>query len=466
MNVDARRIADGQTRHSTGQSSSTGAPDLNIAIIGCGNVAAKYLDTLSNHPNLKLQGVADRNQERAAAAARQYRTTAYASNEDLLADPKVQLVVNLTNPESHYEVSKACLLAGKHVYSEKPFTLDVAEGQELVDLAERQGLLISGAPCSLLGETAQTMWKLVREGAIGRAQLVYAELDDNPIYLMHPEEWVHATGVPWPFLNEYATGCTLEHAGYHLAWLCAMFGPAKSVTAFASCLVPDKTTLPLDPPDAPDFSVACIAFQSGVVARLTCSIVAPFDHRFRVIGNEGVISVDECWQFEAPVQLERFSQTTLHARKSRTVRASSGLQALFGVGGRKQRLVSRSRLPLGKAWRDVSSGRRSVLGAAIQLVRRREFVSMDFFRGVADMAQAIHDNRRPMLPADFVLHVTELTLAVHKARADGVQYVPITSFRPLAPLPATLAAAPIYRPAKAGRASSVVDQVITLLHKH
>ena len=312
---------------------------MRIAIVGCGYVADHYLETLPNHPRLALQGVADLNLDRAKAVAKHYGTRVYPSTQDLLADPEVELVVNLTDPGSHYEVTRASLLAGKHVYSEKPLSVDLSEARELVELAEKQGLLLSGAPCSVLGETAQTLWKAVQDGAVGRVQLVYAEIDDNPVYLMRPEGWTSPTGAPWPYRNEFEVGCTMEHAGYYLTWLAAMFGPAESVTAFSSCLVPDKTPQPLDPPDTPDFSVACILFKSGVVARLTCSIVAPYDHRFRIIGDKGMLRTDECWQYEAPVYLERFSQLSLNARKSRSVRSSTFLQSLFGVGGKRQVLV-------------------------------------------------------------------------------------------------------------------------------
>ena len=141
---------------------------MRIAIVGCGYVADHYLETLPNHPRLALQGVADLNLDRADAVAKHYGTRVYPSTQDLLADPEVELVVNLTDPDSHYEVTRASLLAGKHVYSEKPLSVDLSEARELLELAEKQGLLLSGAPCSVLGETAQTLWKAVRDGAVGR----------------------------------------------------------------------------------------------------------------------------------------------------------------------------------------------------------------------------------------------------------------------------------------------------------
>lgn len=439
---------------------------MRIAIVGCGYVADHYMQTLGRHPGLDLAGVADREISRARALQAHYGARVYDSTEALLADPGVEIVVNLTDPHSHYEVTKAALRAGKHVYSEKPLAMVLSEARELVELASQRGLLLSGAPCSVLSETAQTLWKAVRDGAVGHVRLVYAELDDNPIYLMRPEGWANERGVPWPYRNEYEVGCTMEHAGYYLTWLAAIFGPAESVTAFSSCVAPDKTELPLDPPDTPDFSVACILFRSGVVARLTCSIVAPYDHRIRIIGNEGVLGADECWQYGAPVRLERFSQLSLNARKSRSVRTSGLLQSVLGVGGRKAALVARPGSELGARIREVLSGKRSPLGAALKAVSRRELVSMDFFRGVAEMADSLREGRRCLLPADFVLHVNEIALAIQGAGPRGGACQMTTCFEPLSPRESTLRSSRSYRAGAAATAPSLVERLIARLHRH
>ena len=131
---------------------------MNIAIIGCGFVADYYAVTLAGYPHLSIVGVADRDSARTAAFSTRYGTPVYSSLDALLEDDRVDLVVNLTNPRSHFEVSKACLEAGKHVYSEKPLAMDLSDASALVDLARDRGLSIASAPCSLLGETAQTMW--------------------------------------------------------------------------------------------------------------------------------------------------------------------------------------------------------------------------------------------------------------------------------------------------------------------
>ena len=251
---------------------------MRIAFVGCGYVADFYMNTLTNHRNLQLAGVMDRDADRASRFGARYSVGVYRTFEDLLEDPSIDIVVNLTNPRSHYSISKASLEAGKHVYSEKPLSVVFSEAQELVELAERKGLYLAGAPCSVLGECAQTIWKALREDKIGRVRLVYAELDDGLIHRMPYQDWLSESGSPWPYKDEFEVGCTLEHAGYYVTWLTAFFGPAMTVTTASSCLIPDKQTdVPLEV-SAPDFSVATIQFDSGIVARLTCSIIAPNDH--------------------------------------------------------------------------------------------------------------------------------------------------------------------------------------------
>ncbi len=284
---------------------------MKVAFVGCGYIADKHVRSLVEcHPDIGLAGVTDRDAERARKLSDFYGTRHYRSFAELLADPTVGLVVNLTDPASHFEISKAALLAGKHVYTEKPMALQHDQAQELVSLSESRGLALSGAPCSLLGPTAQTLWAHVEAGAVGAVRLVYAELDDNPIHLMRPEKWTNSHGVPWPVATEMETGCTLEHGSYHLTWLCAMFGPALEVNSFATHVgaEPSGGSGP-----TPNVSVGVVTFRSGVVARLTFSVFAPYDHRIKVIGDAGVLTVDECWNETSPVYLERYSQLSLNA---------------------------------------------------------------------------------------------------------------------------------------------------------
>jgi predicted dehydrogenase len=371
---------------------------VRIAIVGCGYVADYYLKTLPNYPELELAGVFDRDLERTKSFSKHHSVSAYRSLEEILEDKTVEIVLNLTNPKSHFDISLACLEANKHVYSEKPLSMDIAEAEKLVDLAEQKGLQISSAPCNLLGETAQTIWKALREEVIGKTYLVYAEMDDGLVHKMPYKYWLSESGRPWPYKDEFEVGCTLEHAGYYLTWLPAFFGRAESVTAFSSCLVKDKETeIPLDN-NAPDFSVACIKFESGMVARLTCGIIAPHDHELRIFGDRGVLGTEDSWFYSSPVYIRKIFNIR---RKS----ILSPIKQKYPLVGKKQKYGYR--------------------GAQ----------QMDFARGVAELASAIKENRPSRLSARYSLHVNEMVLAIQNALETSSTYLVKSTFDPIEPMP-------------------------------
>jgi len=381
---------------------------MRIALVGCGFVADYYASTLPNHPELELVGVMDRNAGRAAQFANYWKIpTVYPTLAELLDDSRIELVVNLTNPSSHFEVSRTCLLSGRHVYSEKPLATDFSDAEELVRLAETMGLHLSSAPCNVLGEAAQTTWKALREGAIGTIRLAYAELDDGLIHKMRYKKWVNPSGAPWPYKDEFEVGCTLEHAGYYVTWLATFFGPARSITSFAGCQIPDKgTDVPLDEL-APDFAVGCIQFECGIVVRLTCSIIAPHEHSLRVFGDEGVLTVEECWDYGSPVYIKRRTQLSNWAEKFKL------LSALPGLAPRRYPLVRRSNFEH----------------------RYKATHAMDFSRGVAELAAAVRERRPSRLSARFSLHVNEIVLAMQYPDRMGHHRILTSTFDPPDPMP-------------------------------
>lgn len=372
---------------------------MNIAFVGCGYVASYYHATLANHPDLKLIGVYDQDQSRLKNFSQFYKTASYPNLDALLSDERVEIVVNLTNPRNHYSVSKATLLAGKHLYSEKPLGMTFEEASELVGLAAQKGLRLGTAPCSYLSETAQTVAKALAENQIGKIRLVYAEMDDGMVHRMPYRKWHSETGIPWPYRDEFEVGCTLEHAAYYLTWLTGFFGPATSVTAFSKCLIPEKIPVseePLSPPDTPDFSTGIIEFESGIVARLTCGIIAPHDHGLQIIGDNGVLRVEDCWTYNAPVHIQRMI----------SIRRKSFLNPW------------KQRFPL------IDTGYR--FDATTSGAQR-----MDFCRGIAALAEAIEFGIPGAMPEDFSLHNTEIALAIHNAQNNGGKINLKTTFQPL-----------------------------------
>lgn len=140
---------------------------MKTAIIGCGYVFDHYMATLARHPILEITGVADRDPARTEAVARVYGMKVYPSAEAIFADPEVELVLNLTSIDSHAEIIRAALEAGKHVYTEKPVTEDPEEVQALFALAEEKGLTLSAAPCNILSDMVATMRRAVADGIVG-----------------------------------------------------------------------------------------------------------------------------------------------------------------------------------------------------------------------------------------------------------------------------------------------------------
>jgi predicted dehydrogenase len=384
---------------------------MRIGFVGCGYTADMYIQSLKKYPHLELVAVTDRNQKRALEFGAYYSVKTCPTVEALLADPNIEMIVNITNPRSHFDVSKACLEAGKHVYSEKPLTMTFSQAQELVELANRKGLYLSSAPCGILGETAQTLWKALRNNEIGTVRVVYAEFDDGPVHLQDPHIWRSPSGAPFPYRDEFEVGYTLEHAGYYLTWCTAFFGPAKTITAFSACLWPDKQVVAEEPlyVTIPDFSVACITFESGVVVRLTCSLVAPHNHSMQIVGDKGVLTVEECLNYSAPVYLDKYSSLRFRAKRYPITRS----------------------YPFIKNWLDLHSRVYSPV-KKFSWKKRNARHRQDYARGVAELARAITEQRPARLPADYCLHVTELVWAIQNATHSPYQVT--TTFKPLKPM--------------------------------
>ncbi|MBO9671171.1 MAG: Gfo/Idh/MocA family oxidoreductase [Sphingobium sp.] len=366
-----------------------------IAMIGTGFVADYYAASLRTFPDIDLVACFDRDTARLHRFCAHWNLPAVESFEALLAS-EATLVLNLTNPHEHFATSAAALRAGKHVYSEKPLATDLAEATTLHALAVELGLQIASAPCSLLGQSAQTLREAIETGAVGTPRLVYAELDDDYISQAPVAKWMSASGAPWPIRDELKVGCTLEHAGYYLTWLMDMFGPVATVVS-ASARVGEVDHL-IDESPAPDYSSATLFFESGMVARLTCSIIAPHDHRLRVFGERGVAEIAQAWNNQAPVKL-------------------------------RSRFVIRRRLMNSPIAAKAKPG----AWTTHPFVDRKQS-AMNFMLGPAEMLDAIAVGRPAKLGGDFALHLTEVTLAVQNAGSTSGAQAMTTRFRRTAPV--------------------------------
>ena len=376
-----------------------------LAIIGTGFVADYYMTTLANYPDLEVACVHDRNADRLAEFATFHKVKPVASLEDALAEPGVAIIVNLTTPESHYTVNCAALEAGKHVYCEKPLGMSHDEAAGVIALARAKGLTVCGAPANALSPALKLTQSLLRDGRIGAPRLAYAEMEDGPVFRDNWRDWRSRSGAKWPGVHEFEIGCTLEHAGYGLSWLAALFGPVASLQAFSALTFPEKgpgtETLAL----GPDFSVGCLSFTSGVTARITCGLAAPRDRSLTIIGDEGLIIVRDLWDDRSPVHLSRFDDK------------KPFLQRLAGLYERKRGQTLPLRLTLGAAVSYPDTA------AAPQLPAYPSRI--DFARGISVLAHSLKGGETPFFSGDRALHLTEIALALNNG--VGV-YTPRSTF--------------------------------------
>ncbi len=351
-----------------------------VTLIGCGFVADLYMRSFKTFPAVRVLGAYDRDPARMQAFCAHWGLPALPTLAALFAvQPKDGVILNLTNPDQHFALTRDCLQAGFHVYSEKPLAMSMPEATTLHALARAKGLLLASAPCSVLGQAAQTLAHAVRRGVAGVPRLIYAELDDGFVSQAPVRTWASESGAPWPYGDEFRVGCTVEHAGYYLSWLIAMFGTVRRVVAASAQVIPDKMGVS---GTAPDFSVATLFFETGPVARLTCSIVAPHDHRIRVVGDAGVLELNKAWDNGAAVKYRR--RFSLRRRLM------------------EHPIARRIRLP----------------GPTHPMVGRWGAASMNFALGPVEMLDAIATGRPCRLSADFALHLNEVTLAIQDAGDD------------------------------------------------
>ncbi|MCE7003905.1 Gfo/Idh/MocA family oxidoreductase [Kibdelosporangium philippinense] len=194
---------------------------IGVGVIGAGVISDTYLTNLTSFPDVKVVHVADIDVARAQAQAEKHGVPRASTVADLLDDPEVELVINLTIPAAHVEIGLAALDAGKHVWSEKPLAMDRETGRKLLDRAKEKGLRVACAPDTLLGAGLQTARRAIDEGRIGNPMMALA-LFQAP----GPESWHPAP----EFLFQAGGGPLLDMGPYYLTSLVSLFGPIRKVT--------------------------------------------------------------------------------------------------------------------------------------------------------------------------------------------------------------------------------------------
>jgi predicted dehydrogenase len=277
---------------------------MTIGIIGCGNISTTYLSLAPLFRGCKVVAVADANMEAARARGAEYGVAAQTV-EALLGNPEVRLVINLTIPDAHYDVSMAAIAAGKHVYSEKPVVLTMAQGTALRDAAAAAGLSVGSAPDTFLGGAHQQVRALVDEGAIGTITA------GAGAFMNHGMEHWH----PWPhFFYQPGGGPMLDMGPYYLAALINLLGSVRRVGALASAALAERVVTSdkghkgkVVPVNTPTNIHALLEFASGATVNLSTSwdVWAHKRVNLELYGTEGSIFVPDPNFFGGTIEIAR-----------------------------------------------------------------------------------------------------------------------------------------------------------------
>lgn len=277
---------------------------VKVGIVGCGNISGIYLKNGRMLESIEIVACADLVLERARARAEEYGIPKACTVDELLADPEIEIVVNLTVPKAHAEVALKAVQAGKHVYNEKPLTVEREDGRRLLEEAEKRGVLVGGAPDTFMGAGLQTCRKLIDDGWIGRPVAATAFMLSRGHESWHPDP---------EFYYQRGGGPMFDMGPYYLTALVSLIGPIKRVTGstqttFSERLITSKPkygqTITVN---TPTHIAGVMDFACGAVG----TIVTSFDvwggnvPCIEIYGTEGTLSVPDPNGFGGPVRIRR-----------------------------------------------------------------------------------------------------------------------------------------------------------------
>jgi predicted dehydrogenase len=365
---------------------------LNVGVMGCGHVSDQYFLGCRRFDVLHVIACADMEAERAEQKAAEHGVPRVHAPSELLADPDVDLVINLTPPLAHAETSLAIIRAGKHVWSEKPLAATLEDAARLIDAAREAGVRLGCAPDTFLGGALQTSIKLVEDGWVGKAVAATAMVSEPGYEHFHPN--VQA------FYSK-GGGPALDLGPYYATALVALLGPVSRVTAFAQSPA-DERIVPAGPRrgeriavHVPTHVTGALEFADGAVATVLMSwdLWATRLPYLEVYGSAGSVSVPNPDEFGGSPLLRRAGEEEL-----RQPPPPPGI------------------VP----WTAVPLAYDGDVGRGI---------------GVADMARAIETGRPHRASGELAYHVLEVLTSLERSHDEGVA-VEIASRCPRpAPLP-------------------------------
>ena len=282
-----------------------------IGIIGCGVISALYLRNLCQLDYLTVAACADIDLSRAEARAAEFGLPKACSVEDLLADPAIDIIVNLTVPQAHAAVNLAAVAAGKHVYSEKPLTMTRADGQKLLAAAREQGVRVSGAPETFLGAGLQTCRRLIDDGAIGALVGATAFMGSSGPESWHPDP---------DFFYQPGAGPLFDMGPYYLTALVNLLGPVRRVSGSARITRAERvigsqpragSTITVN---TPTHVAAVLDFDTGAIGTLVTSfdVQANTVPPIEIYGTGGTLTVPDPNTFGGTIRLRQAGDKEWH----------------------------------------------------------------------------------------------------------------------------------------------------------
>lgn len=265
---------------------------VRIGVIGVGNISGIYLQNLQAAPECEVAACADLDLDRAKSSASEHDIARAFTPDQLLADPEIDLVLNLTVPKVHSQIALAALAAGKHVYGEKPLAITLESGLEVMRTASKAGLKVGSAPDTFLGGSHQTCREVIDSGRLGVLVGASAFMMGGGVETWHPNP---------QFFYEPGGGPMLDMGPYYLTALVNMLGPIRRASGFSRITHPQRTVTsqPLAGTvinvTTPTHCAATYEFQSGPVAQLTMSFDVPVHSMPNIViyGSEGSLIVPD-----------------------------------------------------------------------------------------------------------------------------------------------------------------------------
>jgi predicted dehydrogenase len=354
---------------------------VKIGVIGCGNISDIYLTNCQTFQNLEVIAVSDLDLNKAAEKALKYKIRKILTVQELLADPEIELVINLTIPRAHADVCLQALEAGKHVYVEKPISTTLKDGKKVLEKAEEKGLMIGAAPDTFLGGGIQTCKKLIQDGAIGKPIAATAFMMKHGPESWHPDP---------EFFYQDGAGPMFDMGPYYITALINLMGPVRRVTGSAQISLPERTITSKEKygkkiqVNTPTHVAGILDFENGAVGTLITSFDVwgsrtPF---IEIYGTEGTLSVPDPNTFGGPVLIRKPGEVD---------------------------------------WEEVHL--------------THGFIENSRGLGVADMVAAIHSNRTPRASGKQSYHVLEVMHGIYESSLNGMHYKMKSTFEQAAPLP-------------------------------